>query len=164
MLYIVIISVELQCFNCYDGLVIIMVGNGMMIGGCIQYYFKYYFWKFLISLIIVFYQLLSSFGGCIVVGQGIVYLMGEDVVVCVQVYIIGGFFVYVDQDDLFVFFDIVGKLYVWLVYGEVNVMDVFLLLLVECGFKGDIVFDCFLVDLFGVGFSSGCLLGFVVLL
>ena len=161
-LHTVTTSAESQRLNRYDGPAIIMAGNGMMTGGRIQHHLKHHLWKPSTSLIIVSYQSPSSLGGRIVAGQGTVHLMGEDVAVRAQVHTIGGFSAHADQDDLLAFLDTAGKPHVWLVHGEVNVMDAFLPLLAERGLKGDIVPDRSPVALLGAGFSSGRPPGLVV--
>lgn len=154
-LHVVPTSAESQRLNRYDGPAIIMAGNGMMTGGRIQHHLKHHLWKPSTSLIIVSFQSPSSLGGRIVAGADTVRLMGEDVAVRAQVHTIGGFSAHADQDDLLAFLGTAGKPHVWLVHGEVDVMEAFLPVLEGRGLKGDIVPDRSPVDLLGAGFTSG---------
>ncbi|SEJ58350.1 metallo-beta-lactamase family protein [Deinococcus reticulitermitis] len=154
-LHVVPTSAESQRLNRYDGPAIIMAGNGMMTGGRIQHHLKHHLWKPSTSLIIVSFQSPSSLGGRIVAGADTVRLMGEDVAVRAQVHTIGGFSAHADQDDLLAFLGTSGTPHVWLVHGEVDVMEAFLPVLEGRGLKGDIVPDRAPVDLLGAGFASG---------
>lgn len=154
-LHVVPTSAESQRLNKYDGPAIIMAGNGMMTGGRIQHHLKHHLWKPSTSLIIVSYQSPSSLGGKIVAGADTVRIMGEDIAVRAHVYTIGGFSAHADQDDLLAFLETTGKPHVWLVHGEVNVMEEFVPILGERGLKGDIVPDRQPVDLLGAGFENG---------
>lgn len=154
-LHTVTTSAESQRLNRYDGPAIIMAGNGMMTGGRIQHHLKHHLWKPSTNLIIVSYQSPSSLGGRIVAGADTVRLMGEDVAVRAQVHTIGGFSAHADQDDLLAFLSSAGQPQVWLVHGEVAVMDAFLPVLAQQGLKGNIVPDRTPVDLLGPGYASG---------
>lgn len=146
---------ESQRINRYDGPAIILAGNGMMTGGRIQHHLRHHLWKPGTSLIIVSYQSPGSLGGQIVTGADTVQIMGEDIAVRAQVHTIGGFSAHADQDDLLAFLSSTGNPHVWLVHGEVAVMDAFLPKLASRGLKGDIVPDRQEVDLLGGGFSGG---------
>ena len=161
-LHTVTTSAESQRLNRYDGPAIIMAGNGMMTGGRIQHHLKHHLWKPSTNLIIVSYQSPSSLGGRIVAGADTVRLMGEDVAVRAQVHTIGGFSAHADQDDLLAFLGTTGQPRVWLVHGEVGVMDAFLPVLGQHGLQGNIVPDRAPVDLLGPGYPAGRPPGLVV--
>ncbi|RJF72274.1 MBL fold metallo-hydrolase [Deinococcus cavernae] len=164
-LHVVPTSAESQRLNRYDGPAIIMAGNGMMTGGRIQHHLKHHLWKPSTSLIIVSYQSPSSLGGKIVAGADTVRLMGEDIAVRAQVHTIGGFSAHADQDDLLAFLSTAGagkSPHVWLVHGEVGVMDAFIPVLAQQGLKGDIVPDRQPIDLLGPGFPGGRPPGLVI--
>lgn len=127
----------------------------MMTGGRIQHHLRHHLWKPGTSLIIVSYQSPLSLGGRIVAGAETVPIMGEDIAVRAQVHTIGGFSAHADQDDLLAFLETAGTPHVWLVHGEVPVMEAFLPVLASRGLKGDIVPDRQTVDLRGGGFSGG---------
>ncbi|WP_029478743.1 MBL fold metallo-hydrolase RNA specificity domain-containing protein [Deinococcus frigens] len=154
-LHVVLTGDESQRINRYDGPAIILAGNGMMTGGRIQHHLRHHLWKPGTSLIIVSYQSPLSLGGQIVAGADTVQIMGEDIAVRAQVHTIGGFSAHADQDDLLAFLETAGNPHVWLVHGEVPVMDAFLPELSARGLKGDIVPDRQEVDLLGGGFSGG---------
>jgi len=125
-LHVVTTSQESQRLNRYDGSAIILAGNGMMTGGRIQHHLKHQLWKPSTSLVIVSYQSPSSLGGRIVEGAREVRIMGEEIAVKAQVHTIGGFSAHADQDDLLAWLDATGDARIWLVHGEVNVMQTFL--------------------------------------
>ncbi|CAM4402561.1 MBL fold metallo-hydrolase RNA specificity domain-containing protein [Deinococcus marmoris] len=159
-LHVVLTGDESQRINRYDGPAVILAGNGMMTGGRIQHHLRHHLWKPGTSLIIVSYQSPGSLGGQIVAGAdtghlNTVKIMGEDIAVRAQVHTIGGFSAHADQDDLLAFLSSTGNPHVWLVHGEVAVMDAFLPELALRGLKGDIVPDRQEVDLLGGGFSGG---------
>lgn len=161
-LHVVPTSAESQRLNRYDGPAIIMAGNGMMTGGRIQHHLKHHLWTPSTNLIIVSYQSPSSLGGRIVAGAPSVRIMGEEIAVGAKVHTIGGFSAHADQDDLLAFLGTTGKPHVWLVHGEVSVMDAFIPVLEQRGLKGDIVPDRGVVDLLGPGFPQGRPAGLVV--
>ena len=138
-LHVVTSSQESQRLNRYDGAAIILAGNGMMTGGRIQHPHKHQLGKPSTSLGIVSYQSPSSLGGRIVGGAKEVRIMGEEIAVKAQVHTIGGFSAHADQDDLLTWLDATGKAKIWLVHGEVNVMETFLGVLGERGREADIV-------------------------
>ncbi|GGO37291.1 MBL fold metallo-hydrolase RNA specificity domain-containing protein [Deinococcus humi] len=146
---------ESQRLNRYDGPAIILAGNGMMTGGRIQHHLRHHLWKPGTSLIIVSYQSPLSLGGQIVAGAETVEIMGEDIAVRAQIHTIGGFSAHADQDDLLAFLETTGSPHVWLVHGEVPVMDAFVPELASRGLKGDIVPDRQEVNLLGGGFGRG---------
>jgi metallo-beta-lactamase family protein len=154
-LHVVPTAAESQRINRYDGPAIILAGNGMMTGGRIQHHLKHHLWKPSTSLVIVSYQSPSSLGGRIVEGAESVRIMGEDVAVRARVHTIGGFSAHADQDDLLAFLSTAGKPHVWLVHGELGVMEAFVPVLDRLGLKGDIVPDHQPVDLLGAGFPAG---------
>ena len=71
-----------------------------------------------------------------------------------QVHTIGGFSAHADQDDLLAFLSTTGTPHVWLVHGEVEVMDAFVPVLGTRGLKGDLVPDRQPVELLGGGFGG----------
>lgn len=154
-LHVVPTSAESQRLNRYDGPAIIMAGNGMMTGGRIQHHLKHHLWKPSTSLVIVSYQSPSSLGGRIVGGADTVSLMGEDVAVRAQVHTIGGFSAHADQDDLLAFLSSTGTPKVWLVHGEVSVMEEFIPVLAAQGLRGNMVPDGQSVDLLNTDFAAG---------
>ncbi|UQN07199.1 MBL fold metallo-hydrolase RNA specificity domain-containing protein [Deinococcus sp. QL22] len=154
-LHVVPSAAESQRINRYDGPAIILAGNGMMTGGRIQHHLKHHLWKPSTSLVIVSYQSPSSLGGRIVAGADSVRIMGEDVAVGAKVHTIGGFSAHADQDDLLAFLSTAGRPHVWLVHGEVEVMEAFVPVLEQHGMKGDIVPNRETVDLTGPGFPQG---------
>jgi metallo-beta-lactamase family protein len=154
-LHVVTTSQESQRLNRYDGSAIILAGNGMMTGGRIQHHLKHQLWKPSTSLVIVSYQSPSSLGGRIVEGAKEVRIMGEDIAVKAQVHTIGGFSAHADQDDLLAWLDATGKAKIWLVHGEVNVMETFLDVLDARGRVADIVPRDKEVDLLSTHFPGG---------
>ena len=154
-LHVVTSSQESQRLNRYDGAAIILAGNGMMTGGRIQHHLKHQLWKPSTSLVIVSYQSPSSLGGRIVGGAKEVRIMGEEIAVKAQVHTIGGFSAHADQDDLLTWLDATGKAKVWLVHGEVNVMETFLGVLDARGRVADIVPRGEAVDPLGTHFPGG---------
>ncbi len=140
-LHVVLTSAESQRINRYDGPAIIIAGNGMMTGGRIQHHLKHNLWNPSTSLIIASYQSPSSLGGKIVAGADTVQIMGEDIAVRAKVYTIGGFSAHADQDDLLAFLGTAGNPNVWLVHGELGVMEEFVPILGQQGLKGHIVPD-----------------------
>lgn len=154
-LHVVPTAAESERINRYDGPAIILAGNGMMTGGRIQHHLKHNLWKPSTSLVIVSYQSPSSLGGRIVTGAESVRIMGEDVAVRAKVHTIGGFSAHADQDDLLAFLSTAGRPHVWLVHGEIEVMEAFVPVLDKLGLKGDIMPDHHTVDLTGPGFPQG---------
>lgn len=154
-LHVVTSSQESQRLNRYDGAAIILAGNGMMTGGRIQHHLKHQLWKPSTSLVIVSYQSPSSLGGRIVGGAKEVRIMGEEIAVKAQVHTIGGFSAHADQDDLLTWLDATGKAKIWLVHGEVNVMETFLGVLEGRGREADIVPKGEGVDPLGTHFPGG---------
>lgn len=146
---------ESQRLNRYDGPAIILAGNGMMTGGRIQHHLRHHLWKPGTRVVIVSYQSPLSLGGQLVAGAQTVEVMGEEVAVRAQIQTIGGFSAHADHDDLLAFLETAGCPHVWLVHGEVPVMQAFLPELAVRGLKGDIVPDRQDVDLLGSGFSGG---------
>ncbi|WP_407570296.1 MBL fold metallo-hydrolase RNA specificity domain-containing protein [Deinococcus altitudinis] len=154
-LHVVTSSQESQRLNRYDGSAIILAGNGMMTGGRIQHHLKHQLWKPSTSLVVVSYQSPSSLGGRIVEGAKEVRIMGEEIAVKAQVHTIGGFSAHADQDDLLAWLDATGKAKVWLVHGEVNVMETFLGVLSGRGREADIVPRGEAVDPLSTHFPGG---------
>jgi metallo-beta-lactamase family protein len=154
-LHVVTSSQESQRLNRYDGSAIILAGNGMMTGGRIQHHLKHQLWKPSTSLVVVSYQSPSSLGGRIVEGAKEVRIMGEEIAVKAQVHTIGGFSAHADQDDLLAWLDATGKAKVWLVHGEVNVMETFLGVLDSRGRVADIVPRGEAVDPLSTHFPGG---------
>ncbi|EYB69310.1 beta-lactamase-like protein [Deinococcus phoenicis] len=154
-LHVVPTSAESQRINRYDGPAIILAGNGMMTGGRIQHHLKHNLWKPGTSLVIVSYQSPGSLGGRIVAGADHVRIMGDEVVVRAQVHTIGGFSAHADQDDLLAFLASTGSPRVWLVHGEVGVMDAFLPVLAGHGLTGTVMPDHQPVDLLTTTFPGG---------
>ena len=154
-LHVVTTAQESQRLNRYDGAAIILAGNGMMTGGRIQHHLKHQLWKPTTSLVIVSYQSPSSLGGRIVEGAEKVRIMGEEIAVRAKVHTIGGFSAHADQDDLLAWVDATGKAKVWLVHGEVKVMESFLGVLEAHGRTADIVPRGQEVDLLGTHFPGG---------
>ncbi len=153
-LHVVLTGDESRRLNRYDGPAIILAGNGMLTGGRIQHHLRHHLWKAGTSVIIVSYQSPGTLGGQLVAGAERVQLMGEDLAVRAQVHTIGGFSAHADQDDLLAFLSTTGTPHVWLVHGEVEVMDAFVPVLGTRGLKGDLVPDRQPVELLGGGFGG----------
>lgn len=154
-LHVVPTSAESQRINRYDGPAIIIAGNGMMNGGRIQHHLKHNLWKPSTSLVIVSYQSPGSLGGRILAGQSPVRILGEEVIVRAQVHTIGGFSAHADQDDLLTFLADTGNPRVWLIHGEVPVMEAFLPVLAQRGLTANIMPDHQAVDLLTTTFPAG---------
>ncbi|GAA5514299.1 ribonuclease TTHA0252 [Deinococcus carri] len=154
-LHVVATSAESQRINRYDGPAIILAGNGMMTGGRIQHHLKHNLWKPSTSLVIVSYQSPGSLGGRIVAGAETVRIMGDEVAVRAQVHTIGGFSAHADQDDLLAFLSSTGSPRVWLIHGEVGVMEDFLPVLAQRGLTANLMPDHQEVDLLSTTFPSG---------
>lgn len=86
---------ELMVINWIKSGVVIIVGSGMCIGGCIVYYFKYNFWCLECYVVFFGFQVCGILGCNIVDGVSVVCVFYQCIVVKVQIYIFGGFFVYV---------------------------------------------------------------------
>lgn len=158
-LHTVVTSKESMQINKYDGAAIILAGNGMMTGGRIQHHLKHQLWKQNTSVVIVSYQSPHSLGGQIVEGAEKVEIMGDDVAVKAHVHTIGGFSAHADQDDMLTFLDSTAKgdhkPKVWLVHGELEVMNQFLPVLKQHGYEGNIVPDRQEIDLTSDRFRDG---------
>ena len=154
-LHVVTTSQESQRLNRYDGAAIILAGNGMMTGGRIQHHLKHQLWKPTTSLVIVSYQSPSSLGGRIVEGADKVRIMGEEIAVRAKVHTIGGFSAHADQDDLLAWVQATKAAKIWLVHGEVNVMETFLSVLEGQGRTADIMPKEGSVDLQSTHFPGG---------
>lgn len=120
-LYFVCEMVELMVINWMEGGVVILVGFGMCNGGCVCYYLKYNLWCECCSVVFVGYVVCGILVCCIVDGVESVCIFNEEICVCVQIWIINGFFVYVDQVVLLYWLGYLLWCKVLLVYGDYDV-------------------------------------------
>lgn len=116
---------ESKKINDVEGQAIIIAGSGMMTGGRILHHLKHNLWRKETSLVVVGYQSEGTLGRLLVDGKKRVKIYGEDIVVRARVYTIGGFSAHADQDDLLRWLGPTGKANVYLVHGEVSVMNEF---------------------------------------
>lgn len=138
-LHVVPTGAESRRLNRYDGPAIILAGNGMMTGGRIQHHLRHHLGKPSTSLVVVSYQSPGSLGARIIAGAPSVPIMGEEVEVRARVHTIGGFSAHADQDDLLAFLAPTGTPRVWLVHGEVGVMEAFLPVLAARGLSANLM-------------------------
>lgn len=154
-LHVVPTGAESRRLNRYDGPAIILAGNGMMTGGRIQHHLRWHLGKPGTSLVIVSYQSPGSLGGRILAGAQRVRIMGEEVEVRAGVHTLGGFSAHADQDDLLAFLSTTGTPRVWLVHGEVEVMEAFLPVLAARGLSANLMPDRRVVHPFTTTFPGG---------
>jgi metallo-beta-lactamase family protein len=111
--------------NNVEGQAIIVAGSGMMTGGRILHHLKHNLWRKETSLVVVGYQSEGTLGRLLVDGKKRVKIHGEEITVKAKIHTIGGFSAHADQDDLLKWLEPTGKANVYLIHGEVSVMNEF---------------------------------------
>ena len=111
--------------NDFEGTAIIVAGSGMMTGGRIGHHLKHNLWRENADLLVVGYQANGTLGRRLVDGANEVRIYGDEIKVRAQVHTIGGFSAHGDQDDLLAWLEPTGNATVYMVHGEIPVMNVF---------------------------------------
>ena len=111
--------------NDFEGAAVIIAGSGMMTGGRIGHHLKHNLWRDNADLVVVGYQANGTLGRRLVDGAKEVRIYGDEIKVCAGVHTIGGFSAHADQDDLLAWLEPTGNAGVYMVHGEVPVMNVF---------------------------------------
>jgi metallo-beta-lactamase family protein len=111
--------------NELDSQAIIIAGSGMMTGGRILHHLKHNLWRKETSLVVVGYQSEGTLGRLLVDGKKRVKIHGEEIAVKAKIYTIGGFSAHADQDDLLSWLGPTGSANIYMVHGEVAVMNDF---------------------------------------
>ena len=119
--------------NEIDGLAIIVAGSGMMSGGRILHHLRHNLWKRNAHLLVVGYQAEGTLGRLIIEGRPEVKIFGEEIAVRAGVNTINGFSAHADRDDLLHWLKPTGNARVYMVHGEVKVMNDFERTLHELG-------------------------------
>ncbi len=119
--------------NEVQGQAIIVAGSGMMTGGRILHHLKHNLWREETSLVIVGYQSEGTLGRLLVDGKKRVKIHGEEISVKAKIHTIGGFSAHADQDDLLKWLEPTGTANVYLIHGEVSVMNEFGATLAKAG-------------------------------
>ncbi len=119
--------------NAVENQAIIIAGSGMMTGGRILHHLKHNLWRKETSLVVVGYQSEGTLGRLLVDGKKRVKIHGEEISVKAKIHTIGGFSAHADQDDLLKWLEPTGKANVYLIHGEVSVMNEFGATLVKHG-------------------------------
>jgi metallo-beta-lactamase family protein len=116
---------ESKKINDVQGQAIIIAGSGMMTGGRILHHLKHHLWCKETSLVVVGYQSEGTLGRLLIDGKKRVKILGEEISVRAKIYTIGGFSAHADQDDLLRWLEPTANANVYLVHGEVAVMNEF---------------------------------------
>jgi metallo-beta-lactamase family protein len=124
---------ESKKINDAQGQAIIIAGSGMMTGGRILHHLKHNLWRKETSLVVVGYQSEGTLGRLLVDGKKRVKIHGEEISVKAKIHTIGGFSAHADQDDLLKWLGPTGKANVFLIHGEVSVMNEFGAVLAQQG-------------------------------
>jgi metallo-beta-lactamase family protein len=111
--------------NDLDSQAIIIAGSGMMTGGRILHHLKHNLWRKETSLVVVGYQSEGTLGRLLVDGKKRVKIHGEEITVRAKISTIGGFSAHADQDDLLRWLKPTGTANIYMVHGEVAVMNDF---------------------------------------
>jgi metallo-beta-lactamase family protein len=116
---------ESKKINDVESQAIIIAGSGMMTGGRILHHLKHNLWRKETSLVVVGYQSEGTLGRLLIDGKKRVKIHGEEISVRAKIYTIGGFSAHADQDDLLRWLEPTGSANVYMVHGEVAVMNDF---------------------------------------
>ncbi len=116
---------ESKKINDVESQAIIIAGSGMMTGGRILHHLKHNLWRKETSLVVVGYQSEGTLGRLLIDGKKRVKIHGEEISVKAKIYTIGGFSAHADQDDLLTWLEPTGTANVYLIHGEVSVMNEF---------------------------------------
>ena len=111
--------------NSFEGAAVIIAGSGMMTGGRIGHHLKHNLWRENADLMVVGYQANGTLGRRLVDGDKEVRIYGDEIKVRAQVHTVGGFSAHADQDDLLAWLEPTGNATVYMVHGEIPVMNVF---------------------------------------
>lgn len=118
-------SDESRALNDIDEPMIVIAGSGMMTGGRILHHLKHHMWKPDTHLVVVGYQSRGSLGRAIVDGAKHVRIYGDDIAIRGTVHTIGGLSAHADRDDLDAWLAGTGDARIYLVHGEVDVLDAY---------------------------------------
>lgn len=130
---------ESKKINDIDSQAIIIAGSGMMTGGRILHHLKHNLWRKETSLVVVGYQSEGTLGRLLIDGKKRVKIHGEEISVKAKIHTIGGFSAHADQDDLLKWLGPTDKASVYMVHGEVAVMNDFGVVLSKAGRNAVIV-------------------------
>ncbi|MGL4611641.1 MAG: MBL fold metallo-hydrolase [Trueperaceae bacterium] len=130
---------ESKKINDVDTQAIIIAGSGMMTGGRILHHLKHNLWRKETSLVVVGYQSEGTLGRLLVNGKKQVKIHGEEITVRASIHTIGGFSAHADQDDLLRWLQPTGQANVYMIHGEVSVMNDFGSVLSKAGRKAVMV-------------------------
>ena len=132
---------ESRALNDLDEPAIIIAGSGMMTGGRILHHLKHHMWKPDTQLVVVGYQARGSLGRAIVDGAKHVRIYGDDIAIRGTVHTIGGLSAHADRDDLDHWLAETEDARVYLVHGEVDVLDTYAQHLKQAGRNAHVVPD-----------------------
>jgi metallo-beta-lactamase family protein len=124
---------ESKKINDVEGQAIIVAGSGMMTGGRILHHLKHNLWRKETSLVVVGYQSEGTLGRLLIDGKKRVKIHGEEIAVKAKIHTIGGFSAHADQDDLLKWLGPTGSANVYMIHGEVAVMNEFGTALAKAG-------------------------------
>lgn len=124
---------ESKKINNIDSQAIIIAGSGMMTGGRILHHLKHNLWRKETSLVVVGYQSEGTLGRLLIDGKKRVKIHGEEISVKAKIHTIGGFSAHADQDDLLKWLEPTGGANIYMVHGEVAVMNDFGVVLSKAG-------------------------------
>jgi metallo-beta-lactamase family protein len=130
---------ESKKINDVEGQAIIIAGSGMMTGGRILHHLKHNLWRKETSLVVVGYQSEGTLGRLLIDGRKRVKIHGEEIAVKAKIYTIGGFSAHADQDDLLRWLAPTSKANIYMIHGEIAVMNDFGSVLSKAGRSAVIV-------------------------